>query len=110
MALGFAFSWQTQLQLLNGLHELFLALDPRRLIAAATRGGGGVNLGAGGQQAVRQGAAGRRETLGVGAGRKNGSDYFYDQMKRCKVILRKITSLTSCCSLWFPASCQSLFH
>lgn len=73
MALGLALSWQAQLQLLDGLHELFLGLDPRRLVAAAARGGGGVVLRAGRQQAVCQGATGRREALGVGAGKGGGS-------------------------------------
>lgn len=68
VAFALALRGHAQLQLLDGLHQLFLGLDSCRLVAAAARGGGGVVLRAGGQQAVRQGAAGGRETLGVGAG------------------------------------------
>lgn len=59
MALGLALSWQAELQLLDGLHQLLLRLDPRRLVAAAPGGGGGVVLRTGRQKAVSQGAAGR---------------------------------------------------
>lgn len=44
VALGFALRWQADLQLLDGLHQLFLGLKPRRLVAAAAGGGGGVML------------------------------------------------------------------
>lgn len=44
MAFGLALTGQAQLQLLNGLHEFLLGLDPRRLVAAAARGRGGVML------------------------------------------------------------------
>ncbi|TNN58887.1 hypothetical protein EYF80_030897 [Liparis tanakae] len=54
------------------MEKVFLGLDPRRLVAAAAGGGGGVVLRAGGQQAVGQGAAGRREALGVGAEEEEG--------------------------------------
>lgn len=53
MALSLALVGQPQLELLDGLHELLLGLHPGRLVAAAARGGRGVVLRAGGQQAVR---------------------------------------------------------
>lgn len=54
VALGLTLVGQSQLELLDGLHELLLGLHPGRLVAAAAGGGGRVVLGAGGQQAVRQ--------------------------------------------------------
>lgn len=76
MALGLALVGQAELQLLDGLHELFLGLDPGRLVAAAARGGGRVVLRAVGQQAVGQGAAGGRRALGVGAGGRGREQLF----------------------------------
>ena len=68
VALGLALYGQPDLELLQGLHELLLGAQPRRLVAAAARRGGGVLLRAGGEQAVGQRAAGRGQALGGGAG------------------------------------------
>ncbi len=57
--------WQTDLQLIQGSHQLFLGLDASRLIAAAAAGGWRVLFRAGAQQAVSQRAAGWREAVRV---------------------------------------------
>lgn len=69
---------QPELQLLDGLHELLLRLQPRRLVAAAAGGGGGVVLRAGGQQAVGQGAPGGGQALRVGAERRKDQTFFQE--------------------------------
>lgn len=66
--------WQTDLQLIQGSHQLFLGLDASRLIAAAAAGGRRVLFRAGAQQAVSQRAAGWRGAVRVwaeGEGIKN---------------------------------------
>lgn len=81
MALGFPLGWQADLQFLDGLHQVFLGLQPRRLVAAAAGGGGGVVLRAVGQQAVSQGAVGGRQTLEGRAGQRNNNNNKKKQTK-----------------------------
>lgn len=57
--------WQTDLQLIQGSHQLFLCLDTSGLITAAAAGGRRVLFGAGAQQAVSQRAAGWRRAVRV---------------------------------------------
>lgn len=107
VALGLALVGQPQLELLDGLHELFLGLHPGRLVAAAARGGGWVVLGAGGQQAVCQRTAGGREALGVGAVKEDLAEAKGKNPPHPGTFLVYFIN-TSCCSPWSQASCLSL--